>query len=189
MPKLFIISGCNGAGKTTASFTILPDLLQINEFVNADEIARGLSPFQPEKVSIEAGKIMLKRIQDLLSQKKDFAFKTTLSSRSIVGLIKNAKQQGYTVTLIYYWLDNVELAVERVQIRVAEGGHAIPTDTIVRRYYAGINNFIKIYNHLADHWFLIDNSQSDQDLIGEGKNAESLKIYKPGKWDTFNLTK
>lgn len=145
MPDLFIISGCNGAGKTTASYTVLPELLEVREFVNADEIARGLSPFQPEKVSIEAGKIMLRRIDDLIGQKQDFAFETTLSTRSFVGLIRRAKSVGYTINLIYYWLDSVALAKERVRIRVAEGGHNIPEETITRRYYAGIRNFIHLY--------------------------------------------
>ncbi len=108
---MFIISGCNGAGKTIASYTVLPELLQIKEFVNADEIAKGLSPFQPEKVSIEAGKIMLRRIKELLFQHKDFAFETTLSTRSFVGLIKQAKELGYKINLIYLWLDSVQLAI------------------------------------------------------------------------------
>lgn len=106
---------------TTASYIVLPELLNVKEFVNADEIARGLSPFQPDKVAIEAGKIMLNRINDLLSRRLDFAFETTLSSRSFVGFINRAKEAGYTVNLIYYWLDSVELAIERVGVRVSEG--------------------------------------------------------------------
>lgn len=104
MPTLFIIAGCNGAGKTTASFTVLPELLNIREFVNADEIARGLSPFQPEKVSIEAGKIMLNRISELIKQNQDFAFETTLASRSFVQLCKSAQQKGYQVVLTFFGL-------------------------------------------------------------------------------------
>lgn len=186
MPNLFIISGCNGAGKTTASFTVLPELLQVKEFVNADEIARGLSPFQPEKVSIEAGKIMLRRLQELMSQKEDFAFETTLSTRSFVGLIKRAKEQGYTVNLIYYWLDSVELAIERVKARVAEGGHNIPTDTIIRRYHAGLKNFINLYKDSADYWMLIDNSQTEPELIAEGRFSEELRTVNEGKWQLIN---
>ncbi|MBE7174397.1 MAG: zeta toxin family protein [Williamsia sp.] len=186
MPNLFIISGCNGAGKTTASFTILPDLLQVKEFVNADEIAKGLSPFRPEKVAIEAGRIMLHRLQDLLSQSNDFAFETTLSTRSFVGLIKQARAQGYSINIIYYWLDSVELAIERVKIRVSEGGHDIPTDTIVRRYHAGLKNFIKLYKAHADYWMLIDNSQTEPELIAEGWKLEALQVANEVKWHIIN---
>lgn len=186
MPSLFIISGCNGAGKTTASFTILPELLNVKEFVNADEIARGLSPFRPEKVSIEAGKIMLRRQQELIAQKEDFAFETTLSSRSYVGLIKQAKGEGYTVNLIYYWLDSVELAIKRVKIRVSEGGHNIPTETIIRRYYAGLKNFINLYSDRVDYWMLIDNSQTEPQLIAEGRGSKNCQITCEAKWQLIN---
>lgn len=183
---MFIISGCNGAGKTTASFTILPELLQIKQFVNADEIARGLSPFEPEKVSLEAGRIMLRRIQELLSQQQDFAFETTLSTRSFVGLIRQAKQHAYIVNLIYYWLDSVELAIERVKTRVAEGGHNIPTDTIVRRYYAGLKNFLILYKDEVDYWMLIDNSGTEPKLIAERKKATFPQVLNPEKWSFIN---
>src|SRR5665213_885770 len=121
MPNLYIISGCNGAGKTTASYSVLPEMLNCKEFVNADEIARGLSPFGPEGVSIEAGRIMLMRINELIRMKKDFAFETTLSSRSFVNLVKKAQSEGYTATLVFLWLNSVELALDRVESRVAEG--------------------------------------------------------------------
>ena len=186
MPNLFIISGCNGAGKTTASFTILPELLRVKEFVNADEIARGLSPFQPEKVSIEAGKIMLRRLQELLYQKVDFAFETTLSTRSFVGFIKQARKEGYIINLIYYWLDSVELAIERVKLRVAEGGHHIPTDTIIRRYYAGLKNFINLYKDDVDYWMLIDNSKTEPELIAEGRIKEQPQVLNMEKWEIIN---
>ena len=130
MPNLYIISGCNGAGKTTASYTILPEILNCKEFVSADEIAKGLSPFQPEKVSLEAGRIMLQRIDFLFSIKADFAFETTLSTRSYVNTIKRAKENGYEVTLLYFWLNSQELAIERVKERVKEGGHNIPEQVI-----------------------------------------------------------
>ncbi len=116
--NLYIIAGCNGAGKTTASFTILPEMLNCNEFVNADEIAKGLSPFQPETVAFEAGRIMLNRINELLEQQVDFAFETTLSSLTYQHTIKRAQEKGYFVTLIFFWLESIELAKERVKIRV-----------------------------------------------------------------------
>jgi predicted ABC-type ATPase len=181
---LFIIAGCNGAGKTTASFTVLPELLQIKEFVNADEIARGLSPFQPERAAIEAGKIMLRRVQDLLSKNQTFAFETTLASRSFVLLIDQARQIGYSVNLIYYWLDTVQLAIERVKIRVSEGGHDIPTETIIRRYYAGIRNFVNLYKEKVDYWMLIDNSHIHPELIADG-HPDNEHVENDTKWQTI----
>jgi len=132
--NLYIIAGCNGAGKTTASFTILPEIINCKEFVNADEIAKGLSPFQPEKVAFESGRIMLNRIEELLKENQSFAFETTLSAKSYKNKIRNAKEKGYTVTLLFFWLQNVELAKERVKIRVSEGGHNIEPEVIERRY-------------------------------------------------------
>ena len=187
MPNLFIISGCNGAGKTTASYTVLPELLQIKEFVNADEIARGLSPFQPEKVSIEAGKIMLRRLQELISQRQDFAFETTLSSRSFLRLINQAKEVGYTVNLIYYWLDSVKLAIARVKNRVAEGGHHIPSDTIIRRYHTGLKNFITLYKDKVDYWMVVDNSKTEPELIAEGRReVMTIQVHNLEKWAIMN---
>jgi len=138
--NLYIIAGCNGAGKTTASFTILPEIINCKEFVNADEIAKGLSPFQPEKVAFESGRIMLNRIEELLKENQSFAFETTLSAKSYKNKIRNAKEKGYTVTLLFFWLQNVELAKERVKIRVSEGGHNIEPEVIERRYINGIKN-------------------------------------------------
>ncbi len=128
MPNLYIISGCNGAGKTTASFTVLPEILQCKEFINADEIAKGLSPFQPENVAIEAGRIMIKRIHELLELNVDFAFETTLAARTYVNTIKIAQSKGYFVTLIYFWLNSPELAIERVKERVSKYSNIKPSN-------------------------------------------------------------
>jgi predicted ABC-type ATPase len=163
--KLYIIAGCNGAGKTTASFNILPAILHCKEYVNADEIARGISPFQPEKVAFEAGRIMLKRIEELLLTNEDFAFETTLATRSFHQLIKKAKSLGYSVGLIYFWLDSVELAENRVKTRVEEGGHDIPKDVIKRRYYRGIENLFNLYHELCELVLIYDNSNNVPDLI------------------------
>lgn len=182
LPTLFIIAGCNGAGKTTASFTVLPELLNIKEFVNADEIARGLSPFQPESVSIEAGKIMLNRINELIKQNQDFAFETTLASRSFVQLCKSAQQKGYQVCLTFFWLDSIELAIERVKQRVLDGGHNIPAETIIRRYGAGLKNFFTLYKNIVNYWLFIDNSKTVQELIAEGKENSDPIVYNNDKW-------
>ncbi|MDE5702552.1 MAG: zeta toxin family protein, partial [Bacteroides sp.] len=110
--QLYIISGCNGAGKTTASYTVLPDVLQCKEFVNADEIARGLSPFNPEGMAIEAGRLMLQRIDGLLKNQENFSIETTLATRSYTRLIHRAQEQGYKVSLIYFWLSSPDLAIQ-----------------------------------------------------------------------------
>ena len=144
MPTLYIISGCNGAGKTTASYSVLPDILQCREFVNADEIAKGLSPFNPSSVAIQAGRLMLNRIDELMSAQISFSVETTLSTRSYLSLIRQAQERGYMVSLIYFWLNSPELAIERVKQRVANGGHDIPPQIVRRRYKAGLNNFFKI---------------------------------------------
>jgi predicted ABC-type ATPase len=130
MANLYIIGGCNGAGKTTASYSVLPEMLNCKEFVNADEIAKGLSPFQPEQVAIDAGRIMLKRIRELIKNQVDFAFETTLAPKSFVKLISEAQAKGYFVTLVYFWLNSPELAVRRVETRVKLGGHNIPVEII-----------------------------------------------------------
>ncbi|MBK7037329.1 MAG: zeta toxin family protein [Bacteroidetes bacterium] len=181
--NLFIIAGCNGAGKTTASFTILPEIIKCNEFVNADEIARGLSPFQPEKVSFEAGRIMLTRINELLSENVSFAFETTLSTRSYNNKINQAKQKGYTVTLIFFWLQNVELAKERVKIRVSEGGHNIEPEIIERRYKNGIKNLFDIYLPIVDGAFIFDNSNGKHEILARKTIDGQLTIIDKFKFN------
>lgn len=158
MPNLYIIAGCNGAGKTTASFTILPDILNCKQFVNADNIAYGLSPFNVESVAIEAGKIMLHRIHELLSLREDFAIETTLATRSYVSLVHKAQAAGYKVSLIYIWLNDPELALKRVAERVRKGGHNIPSPVVKRRYYRGIKNLFHLFMPICDFWIVADNS-------------------------------
>ena len=176
MPNLYIIAGCNGAGKTTASYTVLPEMLNCREFINADEIARGLSPFDPERSAIEAGRFMLNKIEKLLQNKKDFAFETTLSSKSYVNKILKAKQIGFQTTLVFFWLDSVELAIERVKTRVLEGGHNIPKQVILRRYYAGLKNLFKLYIPICDYWMIFNNSKSPSEFIAEGYSDKDLDI-------------
>jgi predicted ABC-type ATPase len=174
--KLYIIAGCNGAGKTTASYTILPEILNCEEFVNADEIAKGLSPFNPESVAIESGRIMVNRINELLKKNKDFSFETTLSSKSYSKKIQEAKSKGYRVTLLFFWLQTIDLAIERVKIRVKEGGHNIPIEVIKRRYQNGIQNLFKIYLPIVDTALIFDNSEGNHQLIAEKSKDSNLKI-------------
>lgn len=182
MPNLYIIAGCNGAGKTTASYTILPNILNCKEFINADEIARGISPFQPEKAAIAAGRIMLERIIELMQLNIDFAIETTLTTKSYLNTINIAQAKGYTVTLVYFWLNDVQLAIDRVKTRVKEGGHHIAEDVIVRRYNKGLKNLIRIFIPLCDSWAIIDNSDKPYNFIAEG-NKNSISIYIPELWD------
>ncbi len=184
--KLYIIAGCNGAGKTTASFTILPEILDCKEFVNADEIAKGLSPFQPEKVSFESGRIMLNRINELLKDGENFAFETTLSTRSYKNKILDAKRNNYRVTLLFFWLQNIELAKERVRIRVSEGGHNIEPEVIERRYINGIKNLFDIYIPIVDGVLIFDNSEGKHELVADKKIDDLLNILNQ---DKFNYLK
>ena len=173
---LYIIAGCNGAGKTTAPFTILPEILNCKEFVNADEIAKGISPFQPETVSFEAGRIMLNRIEELLSSGENFAFETTLSTKSYRLTIDKAKRMGYSITLLFFWLQNPELAKERVKIRVLEGGHNIEENVIERRYYRGLVNLFQLFLPLVNDAMIFDNSADRPVLIAEKIENGSLVI-------------
>jgi predicted ABC-type ATPase len=176
MPNLYIIAGCNGAGKTTASFTVLPEMLNCDEFINADEIARGISPLNPEKAAINAGRLMLGLIDKLVNAHKNFAFETTLSTKSYVKTILNAKQQGFDVTLVFFWLDTVELAIERVKTRVVEGGHNIPENVISRRYYSGLKNLFDLYMPICDYWMIFNNSTTPSQLIAEGYSDKEVQI-------------
>ncbi len=180
--NLYIIAGCNGAGKTTASYTILPEIIDCKEFVNADEIARGLSPFQPENVAFESGRIMINRINELIFEQETFAFETTLATRSYRNKILKAKKKGYNVTLLFFWLSNVNLAIERVKIRVKEGGHNIPEETIERRYFNGIYNLFNIYLPIIDGALIFDNSFGKHELIARKMGTDRLEIVDQNKF-------
>ena len=180
--NLYIISGCNGAGKTTASYSVLPKLLDCKQFVNADEIAKGLSPFCPESVAIQAGKLMLLRIEELLASDEPFSIETTLATRSYSELVKRAQEKGYKVTLLYFWLNSPELAVERVARRVREGGHNIPKDVIYRRYEKGLKNLFNIFIPIVDSWMIVDNGVEPREIIAKGTKNE-MKTFNDFKLD------
>ena len=176
MPTLFIISGCNGAGKTTASYTLLPEMLECRQYVNSDEFAKGLSPFDPGSVSVQASRLMLLRIRYLLRRKEDFSIETTLATRSLLKMITEAQAEGYSVTLLYFWLNSPDLAVARVKARVAAGGHNIPEETVRRRYRVGIGYFFNDYAPICDRWILADNSQVPFKVVAEGGKARPLIV-------------
>ena len=177
MPDVFIIAGCNGAGKTTAAYNLLPEVFKTVEFVNADEIARGLSPFNPTGVAFQAGRIMLERLEQLVKEKQSFSFETTLSGLTYLNFIKKVKEKGYGVTFFFVYLSSAELAVERVAIRVSKGGHNIPKEVIERRYYKGLSNFSR-YAPIANDWYVYDNSGSEYVLVAKSvDNIEEITIF------------
>ena len=177
-PTLYIIAGCNGAGKTTASMTVLPEVLHCREFVNADEIAKGLSPFRPEEVAVQAGRLMLERIDRLLTRGETFAIETTLATRSYAGLVRRAKAAGYTVMLLFFWLPSPEMAEMRVAQRVAEGGHDIPREVIRRRYWLGLRNLLEIYAPEVDVWSMYDNSLHQEPIVLNNEVVDYGKFTK-----------
>lgn len=178
MPRLFILSGPNGAGKTTASYMLMPEMLEMSELVNADEIAKGISPFNPENVAIQAGKIMLMRMRELIDSRQDFAFETTLATKSYYSLIRDAQEKGYFVTLLYLWLPSPETAIRRVAQRVSEGGHNIPEVVIRRRYDAGIRNLFKLYMPVCDYWMMYHSDDLNYGKkIATGSKSNEKTIY------------
>ena len=179
--KIYIIAGPDGAGKTTASYTFLPEILGCKEFINADEIAKGLSPFNTESVAFRAGRLMLERIKDLIAKGEIFSFETTLSTKSYYALIKKAKCSGYRVSLLFFYLNSKEMAIERVKNRVSEGGHNIPKKVIERRFDNGLRNLINRYIPIVDSWVLLDNSNEDFELIAKG-SGNNVYIRNPDKW-------
>jgi predicted ABC-type ATPase len=177
MPRLYIIAGCNGAGKTTASYTILPDMLNCDEFLNSDEIAKRLSPNKPEESAVRASRLMMERIEELIDKGETFGVETTLATRTLVRVIAEAQQKGYVVTLVFFWLKMPELAVERVKLRVEAGGHYVPEATIRRRYDVGIRNLFNLYIPVCDYWIMIDNSNNPSTIIAEGGTSVVTKIH------------
>ena len=184
MPRLYIISGCNGAGKTTASYTLLPEMLECSQFVNSDEFAKGLAPFSPERASIKASRYMVMKIRYLFQRKEDFAIETTLATRTLLNTIRQARDEGYTVTLLYFWLNSPDLAVARVKARVEAGGHNIPEETVRRRYSMGLRYFFEDYAPICDRWILADNSITPFRVIAEGCRDEIMNIRDN---DTYRL--
>lgn len=182
MPHVIIISGANGSGKSTAAPALLQNAVHIDDFVNADVIAQGLSAFQPEKAAIDAGRIMLKRIKSLANDGMNFAFETTLASRSFAGWIHGLKKNGYQFHLVFLWLRSVELAISRVADRVRMGGHFVPEETVKRRYNAGLRNFFNLYSPIADSWQLYDNSDADRLALIALKTQDKVSIKNEPVW-------
>jgi len=183
MPKVVVIAGPNGAGKSTTAPKLLREALAVDEFVNADTIAAGLSAFAPERVAFTAGRAMLARLQELASAHDDFAFETTLSSRSFAPWLRGLQEGGYSVHLIYLWLPSADLAVERIAERVRRGGHDVPEPVVRRRYEKSLVNFFNLYRPIAESWLMLDNSrQLGPRPIAWRNSGGPLQIVKGGPW-------
>src|ERR1035438_2830410 len=157
MPTLYIIAGPNGVGKTTFADSYLPDEAKQLEFVNADLIARGLSPYDPDSATVEAGRIALKRIRELIALRKGFTWETTMSGRSAIGWLRGARAAGYVLKAYFLWVGDQEVVLRRIRQRVVEGGHNIAEQLSRRRFFKTIQNFLKLYRPLMDSWKLYDN--------------------------------
>jgi predicted ABC-type ATPase len=182
MPDLIVIAGPNGAGKSTLAPALLRDTFKILEYVNADTIAEGLSAFAPEDASFDAGRVMLGRLHELAAEAKDFAFETTLASRFYAGWLEKLKADGYRVSVIFLWLRDVELAIERVNARVRLGGHAIAEETIRRRFDRGVKNLFELYLPIADAWRLFDGSLKHPQEIARYTETEGEAIFDQLIW-------
>jgi len=180
---IVVLAGPNGAGKSTTGPTLLRDTLGITEFVDADIIARGISAFDPENVALQAGKVMLRRIRELVRRRADFAFETTLAIHSLAPWLVNLRKEGYCVHIIFLWLPSADFAVDRVRDRVRMGGHSVPEQTIRRRYYAGLRNLFKLYLPIAETWRIYDNSRAGGPrLIAMGKGTCTEQILDEFIW-------
>jgi predicted ABC-type ATPase len=183
-PNVIVLAGPNGAGKSTAAPGLLSGVLHVSEFVNADVIAQGLSRFRPEGAAIAAGRIMLCRLKELAAQRLDFAFETTLASKTFGPFLRNLTASGYGFHLVFFWLDSPELAVTRVGQRIAAGGHMVPEEDIRRRYRAGLQNFFRIYRPLTRNWKMYDNSKiSGPMMIAEGSGVETESVHNSVVWE------
>ncbi len=179
---IFILGGPNGAGKTTAARVLLPDFLRENEFLNADEIAREISPDNPDSAAMAAGRELIERMRRLIRNGQTFAVESTCAGRSYLRIFEECKRNGWRIVLLYFWLPSAELAVQRVATRVAEGGHGIPMEVIYRRYQAGVRNMRNLYLPLADEAEIYDNSLNPRVLIVEKRRNQVLQIRDARRW-------
>jgi len=180
--NVYVIAGPNGSGKTTFANKFLPYYAQCPNFINADLIAKGLSPFEPRTVAIKAGRLVIEQIDDFVKKYENFAFETTLAGKTYINLFKSLKCKGYRIHLFFLWISNPKLAIARIKERVRNGGHDVPSQDVKRRFYRGIDNLFKIYRPYFDSWMLFDNSGAIPKLISEEKN-HSLRIIEKELFD------
>ena len=185
MPRIFVIGGPNGAGKTTIAGGLLPQILDCDEYVNADAIAKALSPFEENRAAFRAGRVMLETIHQLAAKRKDFAFETTMASRAFAPFLRRCRDQGYEINLMFLWLRSVSLAERRVAKRVRAGGHGIPLAVIRRRYRTGLRNFLALYIPLADNWYVYDNSGERTKPIARMISGGRIELHDVSTWRTI----
>jgi predicted ABC-type ATPase len=191
--EFYIISGCNGSGKTTLAFKLLPNFLEIYNFVNADEIAKGLSPLKPETANLKASKLLIERTQELMNEGQSFAVETTLSAKFHLRLIAKCRALGYTINLLFIYLPSEEAAIKRVKKRVAQGGHNIAEHVIRRRYNAGLRNLHQFYMNQVDNLRVVDGSPSgeeeDYPVIAKKDANSDLVVYNDKAWQKILASK
>ena len=182
-PSVIVLAGPNGAGKSTIAPVLLPRTLGIVDFVNADDIARGLSAYDSDSAAIEASEIMLRRLRTLAEARVNLAFETTLASRSLAPWLKELIAGGYEFHLFFLWLPSADAAVARVAERVRVGGHHVPEETIRRRYDRGLRNFFELYQVLATNWRMDDSSEADgPKLIARGQGPRTTRVLDQVLW-------
>ena len=181
-PSIIILAGPNGAGKSTSAPFVLQRTLGVHEFVNADVIARELSPDDVDRAAIAAGRVMLTRLRDLARRRVSFAFETTLSSRSFAPWLSSLRVSGYDVDVQFFWLPSAEFAIERVAQRSGTGGHSVPAEVVRRRHRAGIRNFFSLYEPIATTWTLYDASGQQPVVVAERVGIEPRKVYDGAIW-------
>lgn len=186
-PHVIVLAGPNGAGKSTAAPKVLPTLLGVGDFVNADVIAQGLSAFAPEQHAVEAGRLMLKRLRALASARESFAFETTLASRTFAPWLRELTETGYRFDLLFFSLPTADLAVARVALRVKRGGHHVPEETVRRRYDRGLSNFFRLFMPMADRWAMYNN-EGRPEIIALGQRAAVKRVAQPELWERLRST-
>jgi len=184
-PTIYIIAGPNGAGKTTFANKFLPEFVRCTEFLNADLIAAGLSPFAPQLQNVRASELMLQRMDELVKRRATFSFETTLAARSYHRRVPQWQEMGYRVHLFFLWLPSSDIALLRVANRVKQGGHDIPVETIRKRYAAGLKNFQTLYRSLVDYWYCLDGSKLPPELFAQS-SGESVEVKNMSRWEIFS---
>jgi predicted ABC-type ATPase len=179
-PTLYLFGGCNGAGKTTfARAYLTAKFSKPLRFLNADEIARGLSPLSPERIALKAGKLLLSEIDHCLKHRETFGLESTLSGHAQANILKHAKSLGYRIEIVFLWIPSPQLAIRRIAQRVKKGGHHVPSEDVTRRYKRSLANFVKIYAPLADRWKVWNNADQPASLTlsSESATLDQLRKY------------
>lgn len=184
-PVVFILAGPNGAGKSTAAPVLVQEMAGIDRYINADAIARGLSPFDPAMSAVAAGRVMVRHMDELAEERRSFAIETTLAGVRLAKRLERLRDVGYQIHIVYLWLPSADLAVERVAQRVRLGGHSIDELVVKRRYFRSLENFLGIYSPLAELWRVYDNSGISPEIVAKGSGDTTMQIADKAKWQQF----